>query len=80
MRITLKIKKIYILQFTFFEPSKLCKRIIDSNENLFVDRSILLVACFFNLFFNLFFLERGWTPESPQEDSNKEALPAPGDK
>ena len=27
-----------------------------------------------------FFLERGWTPESPQDDSNKEALPAPGDK
>ena len=26
------------------------------------------------------FLERGWTQESPREDSNKEALPAPGDK
>ena len=26
-----------------------------------------------------FFLERGWAPESPREDSNKEALPAPGD-
>ena len=26
------------------------------------------------------FLKRGWTPECPREDSNKEALPAPGDK
>ena len=28
----------------------------------------------------LVFLERGWTPEGPQEDSNEEALPAPGVK
>ena len=26
------------------------------------------------------FLERGWTLVGPQEDSNEEALPAPGDK
>ena len=27
--------------------------------------------------FFLFYLEWGWTLEGPQEDSNKEALPAP---
>ena len=27
----------------------------------------------------IYFLDRGWTPEGPKEDSNEIALPAPND-